>query len=312
MKEFLEKINAEYKIDISMNYLEKEIQYAVKSHRLYLQYYYKIFNRTLPKIVLVYPHYDEHMFSAVAAAKKLGIKTIEVQHGRINIHDAYWYKEKSEKGKILPDYFFVYGEWWVKYISMPKIVNICISGNTYLDYQMRKLPTVKKEKRIISVFSGLQTGVALSNFICRCVDMLDNKNIEIWYKLHPNEFKIWQEAYPVLAEQNKIKIFTNEKSIYEIINCSDFILGINSTVIFEAVAFKNKKIFVLDAEGVESVGPLLESGVVHKFKTINELKKLIDNEKIENGSDCLHLWKENAIQETQHLINTIIGEEYYE
>jgi hypothetical protein len=131
-------------------------------------------------------------------------------------------------------------------------------------------------------------------------------NIEIWYKLHPNEFKIWSTAYPELRNNKKIKVITNEMSTYKIINDSDFILGINSTVFFEALAFKNKKIFILEDGDTKSMDPLILNGYAYKFKTANELKNLIENEYVTINSNNFELWKDNAIIEVRRQINNVI------
>lgn len=303
---FVTQINEIYKMKFDLDSLEHVIQYCVASHIRYRDYYKKVLKKTRPKAIMVYPHYDEHMFSAIAAAKHMKIKVIEIQHGRINAHEAYWYEDQNTIGKLLPDYFFAYGEWWVEQTKMPVDVKLIVTGSTYLDAQMNQLSTQVYEKKILSIFSGIQTGLALTKFIVNNYEMLTNMNIEIWYKLHPNEFKIWSTAYPELRNNAKIKVITNEMSTYKIINDSDFILGINSTVFFEALAFKNKKIFILEDGDIKSMEPLILNGYAYKFKTANELKNLIENEYVTINSDKFEFWKDNAIMEVRRQINNVI------
>ncbi len=93
LQEFFEEINKIYDTTFTFEQLESDIQYAVATHKIYKKEYLKIFSQTKPKAIMVYPHYDEHMFAAVAVAKMQGISSIEMQHGRINSHEAYWYEE---------------------------------------------------------------------------------------------------------------------------------------------------------------------------------------------------------------------------
>ena len=49
----------------------------------------------------------------------MNIKSIEVQHGIAAGFVQYWYSDKTAKGKLIPDFFFSYGDWHNSQTSFP-------------------------------------------------------------------------------------------------------------------------------------------------------------------------------------------------
>ena len=307
LKKFLDDINRIYEVDFQIEKLEREIQYVVSCHIRYKECYLEIFNKVKPKIVMGYPHYDEHMFAANAAAKELGIITIEMQHGRINAHEAYWYEDDKKEGKLLPDYFFVYGEWWKEQIKLPKFSLPVVVGNPYLEKQLELYPKTDVGK-IIAVFSNSQTGKELSRLIYDMRDFFYKENISIIYKLHPNEKGIWKKEYSCLLEMEKLDIVDDDTSIYEIMSNVSAIIGINSTVFYEALAYKGIPIYIYMKGNYEAMKPLLDNGMVKGIKDKNELMYDLLNSTIKEEDNQIigALWKRNAVFNIQQKIRELL------
>ena len=123
LRNLLSEINERYPISIKIDELEKEIEYIILHFKTFVKAFKFLYKIVKPKAIMVYPHYDCNCFAAVYAAKQMNIKSIEVQHGRINNHEAYCYEDLSSSGKILPDYFFTYGQWWNDNIKLPLCCN---------------------------------------------------------------------------------------------------------------------------------------------------------------------------------------------
>lgn len=308
IKKFLFEINKIYGTKFNIEDLKSTIQYAVRCHLIYKKWFIKIFRQISPKILMEYPHYDEHMFAATAAARELGIKVIEFQHGRINAHEAYWYEDQENVGKILPDYFFTYGEWWNEQIHLPDFCKVVAVGNAYLEKQLELYPRKSGKRNTVAVFSNPQNGKVLSEFIYGLNDYFVKKNIRVLYKLHPNEREIWKKEYPLLSQLENTIVY-EVGSVYNILSDADFAIAINSTVLFEALAYNSLSLFVYTIGDYEGMKPLIENGMAIPVNSIEEMQCFMNKLRDEN---CLKdatgkkMWKENAITSTEYVISEIM------
>lgn len=309
LEKFLKKINDIYETRFEIDIIENDIQYIVASHRFYKEQYKKIFEETYPKVIMIYPHYDEHMFSAIAAAKEMGIKSIEIQHGRINAHEAYWYEDQREEGKILPDYFFAYGKWWIEQIKLPTFCKPVEVGNVYLESQMERHPSVDTDALMISVFSNPQNGKELSEFIGRLDDLTSIRGVQILYKLHPNERRSWREKYPCLVGLKNTKVIDDGTSVYDMISRSRVVLGINSTTFFEATAYKKVRIIIYLKGDYRPMEPLLDGGLAVGVSSVEEFIEILDNldeQPIKEDMDGFKLWEDNAKKNASDMVLKIL------
>ncbi len=295
LEEFLKRINNYYGTSFDAQSLNNIIQYEVNCHIQYKKYFLELFKTLNPKLVLEYPHYDDHMFAANAAAKELGIKTVEFQHGRINAHEAYWYEDQDEEGKLLPDFFFVYGKWWQDQIKLPPFCKVVVVGNPYLEKQIELFPKTTNNNRAISVFSNPQNGKALSEFIFGIQDYVIKNNIQILYKLHPNEKDVWKTEYPLLEKMQNVAII-DSGSVYEVLSQSDAAIGINSTVFFEALAYNGIDLYIYTIGDYEGMKPLLESGKARAVTNPEELIEFLEEHRneISNNAETNERWEYNA------------------
>ena len=125
----------------------------------------------------------------IAAAKSLGISSVELQHGspvrgKLN----YDYSSGIEKSSF-PDWFLSYGGFWQSTIRYPiknkKIINF---GNPYLFSKISSYSHVKKEERLV-IISQTNYSTELSKFAFQARNHI-SKNIIIEFKPHPYEYEI--------------------------------------------------------------------------------------------------------------------------
>lgn len=308
--DFVNQINNIYGTKFDIVALEKQIEYLVKCHIVYSDYYREIFSKTEPKIIMVYPHYDSHMFAAISVAKDMGIQVIEMQHGRINSHEAYWYEDHSAVGKLLPDYFFVYGKWWKDQINLPEFCNVKVVGNPYLEAQTNIYKKeCNKNNKTLAVFSNPQNGKDLSALIYSLNDYWKENNITILYKLHPNECKVWKTEYPVLVNVENAKIIDDGTSVYKILADSDVAIGVNSTVFYEALSYSGINLLIYTIGDFEAMKPLLDYGMAKAVKNEKEVKAAIqqlysDNSSNYNGNE---FWKNDAVNNIKNAVVDVIS-----
>ena len=275
IKIFLDEVNREYETDIQLEAVISQIIVECFQFKIYKEWYKKIFSKLTPNIILLSTHYNKRVFPAISLAKDLDIKTIEIQHGRINSHEAYYYIDQSNTGKYLPDFLFTYGEWWNHQIQMPECVKPIAVGNPFLEFKVN--PNHSNDGVILSVFSGPQTGIVLSKLIMECSGFFKDNNIQVIYKIHPCELLVWEREYPWLSQTSNIKIIDDPRtSVYDLLNKSSHVLAVNSTVLFEATVYDRIKILIYDKEDIDPMIPLIKmqyATIIHSADDlINVLK----------------------------------------
>jgi len=171
-----------------------------------------------------------------------GFTVIEPQHGYVgvNSHEYNYPREIldfSGAQKVFPDYFLTFGERWGRDISIPS--RIIPVGNKYLeDYVKTNQPKKDDGSNILVVSQGTVTErmVEIAKTVATA---FPEKNII--FKLHPGEIP-FKERYQELEGFTNIEIIGYE-NILPLIAKAKYIVGYNSTTLFEALAFSGKIIF---------------------------------------------------------------------
>jgi hypothetical protein len=196
----------------------------------------------------------------IEAAKELGIVSIELQHGVIShYHLGYSYPEGYEK-KSFPDYFFAFGKYWRETVCFPTDSNrIRCVGFPFLN-KYRREKTVRKDNSVVVISQGT-SGKELSDFVLRNITArwLSGRII---YKLHPGEFGSWRSRYGELSKAEQagtISVVEDEPGLYDLFACAQWVIGVNSTALYEALAF-GCRIIVVDLFGHEYMKPLVDQG----------------------------------------------------
>lgn len=310
LQQFLTRINEIYHTDFTCKEVVDTIQYVVNTFIQYQKFYRDIFKRCSPKVLFLDQHYGDKQFPAIAAAKELGIKVVEFEHGSINGHKAFWYEDHSEEGKILPDYFLVYGQWWKEQTNMPPFVKVLSLGSPYMEQQVQKYPENKQRKqKTITFFSNIISGLDILELIENNYDVLTRLNYRIIFKLHPQEVTNgWRNEYPYLVEHPEIEVVENE-SVYKLFAESDIVMGITSTVFFEALLYDHLKIALLTKEDCSEIRPLLDNGSAIGIAGSEDFVKLLeatdkDTKPAEVNKEIY--WSKNAHDNTVEFIMSLL------
>lgn len=302
---FLSRLTEIYGVPLSLDKLIRDIQYAVACHICYRSGFEKLFRKTTPKMILMYPHYDDQMYAAIAAAKRMGIYAVELQHGEVVGHGAFLYEDQNEAGKILPDYFLTYGQWWNDQIQLPNCMQAVAVGNPYLDYQVKKYPYKAGSKRI-TVFSNTISGHDMVELIASCYDEIVSLGYQVVFKLHPREVASWRTEYPFLLQHPDIEVVENG-SIYKLIADSSVVLGVRTTVFYEALVYENV-VIALDPRG--DMRYLLDNGLACPVKGREDLLNILKDEHSTDGrkkAASSYLWMPNGGANTTAFIRKLIG-----
>jgi len=171
-----------------------------------------------------------------------GFTIIEPQHGYIGPnHYAYNYPTEIFNlpgvQEVFPDYFLTFGEKWGQDISIPS--QIIPVGNKYLEGYVGTIQSEKEDKQTILVVSQGTVTERMVEIAKAIATAFPEK--KIIYKLHPGEIP-FKERYQELEAFTNIEII-GFKNILPLIAKAKYIVGYNSTTLFEALAFPGKVIF---------------------------------------------------------------------
>ncbi len=238
-------VEIEKKLDININYKFKTILFIAFYNKL-LKYFRK--NKKI-KAVFIECYMGLMHQSAIMAAKKCGIKTIEIQHGIISkAHTAYIVPQKISRDTF-PDYFFAFGKY-VKNILNDSFINnehIIPVGNYYLEYlrnnkELLKGPKIYCNKlrdsyeKIIAVTSQSPIENELIDFINKAADKLHSTAI-IFIP------RIYNKKYCDINFHKNIFIH-EEYGFYELVSFCDIHSTVYSTCALEAPFLGIPNIFI--------------------------------------------------------------------
>ncbi len=210
----------------------------------------------------------------VFAANSLGIKTIEVQHGVISpFHLGYNYRYQPPLD-YLPNQFLCWGSFWEQYLKLPH-TQIQISGNQLFRQTKHNFLKTNKNPRTILIISQPVISKKLLQII------LNNKNTlstyQLIYKLHPMEFNSSEieNELSSLSSWKNVSI-VREGDFYQLAAENEYVIGVFSTAIFEAIGF-GCRLILIELPGIEYMQDLIRLYNVPVCNENSNLAEAINN-----------------------------------
>ena len=317
-QEILKQINSileifanEFRIKWDSYEAEKLYDEKVINFLEYKILFEKLLHRIKPKIIFEIVHYNSLCIALNIVANKMKIPTIEIQHGTINkYHIGYNYSNLT-KGKsypYLPEYIFLFGEFWKNnYLPISQKKQI-VTGFPYLEYEKKRIGKVQKEHKQILFISQKLIGKNLSQIAYKLSQKIHH-DYRIIYKLHPAEYSDWEKKYPYLKNCKNLKVVdsNSNKSLYQLFAESHYQVGVFSTALFEGLAF-NLVTFILDFPGYEYMEQLITSNLVFLVHDsdgiLNQINLTQPTINIQNLNK--KIWQENAANNIKTAIESIL------
>lgn len=265
-----------------------------------------------PKLVIETVGYNPFVQTVVAEARKCHIPTIELQHARIgDTHLAYNY---IYKGKIdtFADYMFVYGNYDKEIPRYPiKADHVIAVGYPELEKKACYYAKIKKrdKRKVITFLSAPGPGEIVLKYAIELRKKEELKDYRMIYKLHPGEYRDWKVWYPQLENSGLEIISDNLHDIYYYLGHSDYVVGISSTVLFEAMEFVTQ-IFVIKDGDYRKAEYLYQNNyailVENPSQLISEMEKDSGKKQIKRENEY---FEKNSIQNIQYHIKNIMKKE---
>lgn len=256
---------------------EKTLKKILTNFESEYKYYTNFFKVKQPEKIYIICSYGKE--ALIAAAQNLNIEVIELQHGVMTKYH-FGYNFPNVKIPYFPDKLFLWGEYWKDNVNLPKNVKIELYGYPYLKRQYEKYKNIEKNLNQVIFISQGTIGKSLSEKAMEFAK--ENPQLKVVYRLHPGEFLRWKKEYKDLYENRNLKNLeisdNNEKNLYEYLFESEYLIGVNSTVIYEALNL-GLKVGAVNLFGAEYVEELIKEGYIKLFQKdqkidIEELKNL--------------------------------------
>ncbi len=307
---YLEKLHSDiekaFKVDIDIRkFINQIIERIIKVSRT-KKFIRRLLIKIKPKYIIEIVGYNMFSLALNEIAEEMNITTIEIQHGTIGkTHLGYNYKEVREYSWF-PDEMLMFGEYWKNNNKIPISKDkLHIVGYPYLEESVKKYIRAKPKNSKIKILfiSQPTTGVFVAESAKKLISKIDKSKFEIIYKLHPNEYDIWEERYSGLSTAGINVISSKNTHLYEIFAQSDFQVGVNSTAIFEGLYF-GLKTFILKTIRHEYMEGLYNNGYAKLVSNEDEIiEYLYQDDFITFDSD--YFWQKDSKNNIVTFINNL-------
>lgn len=215
--------------------------------------------------------------SLIALAKRRGVVVAEPQHGWIGAaHPAYNFGDimwDEDFAGLLPDVLLTFGEYWARDLRFPgEVIPI---GKPQLEDAAADVTPFAKRPLEILVASSVSHPAATERFVLRLSRLLPVGWL-VRFRPHPSERDLIAERYPGLAADSGVVIDT-EKDLYRSLRRARVVIGVDSTVLFEALKFDCMIMSRSSASNPYYVGGLFgvplsdETGPEEAVRRLNEI-----------------------------------------
>jgi len=130
----------------------------------------------------------------------------------------------------------------------------------------------------------------------------------IYYKLRSDEYQNWENHYPEKFKKRKniFVVDSNDLPLYEIFSRCGFQISVNSTAIYEGLAF-GLTTFIVKHGWYQEMMRLYEDKHVFLVTSSNEISEIIRNDqKPEKRLTLDEIFKQNSLLNVQHAIIEIM------
>jgi len=216
--------------------------------------YLRLFKKIKPQIVYSVASYS-YLGDMISAAKVLGIKTIELQHGVVSKYHMGYSFTKKQSLLYYSDVFYSWGDFWNKSVAnaFSEVQN---NGFQYFRDMSKIYRNAVKENKIL-IISQAALGGKIMNETLKLINKFSE--FQILYKLHPEEYDMYKKypSYSKLASYKNL-VFLEKCNLYEIMSKSKIQIGVFSTALYEGLELSCNT-FLYNLNGVEYMQDLIDS-----------------------------------------------------
>ena len=211
----------------------------------------------------------------VAGAKAAGVRVVEIQHGLISAYHSRlsWSDFKGDSaasGAYLAHEFWQWGDFWGFASDIPASVELHTIGAPEAITAAIARDTKKKQQLlVIGQPQVSQSLIEFARFIAA-----KYAKLPVVLKPHPQEnLEQIEAAIDALgARPANLTVSAVDANTIELIEESEYVIGVYSTAMFEAVAL-GCKVGVLKLAGYNHIEPLIHSGAIQEINRVADIEK---------------------------------------
>ncbi len=292
------KFNKFMGVEVSYLLIKNKIIHAVISEKIIESYYQNKFKKYRPAKVVLYPCYEIFNAAMVKACHSLNISVIELQHGYTNENDII-YSYKKEHLEYFPDKVLMFGDYWKNCVKYPNKERFVSCGNIMLEASLNQYKSNRKERLIVFISQGPYANIIYPTAVKLC-DILEKNKLsnpyKIIYKLHPNEVLSWDRIHSDYHD-SRISIVGNDLNIYELLSKATVQIGVDSTALFEGVAFNTKTVIIDCPQLGDDMRRFSKQYHTLLTNDVEEIYRyIVDMEDIPIKVNSEYIWKSNALK----------------
>ena len=306
VKKIIAIIKKEFNLCIDEKSLIHSILFTI-SYAKHMEYYLtKLIIATKPKAILETVYYDNLKLTINKTAAKLGVKTIEIQHGVISkYHIAYNFNKKNNFNWF-PDEIWCFGQYYKDIMRIPIEKNsIEVIGFDYLNRMHKKYTTEQiithDNKEIILFISQWAITDKILNLAINLNKVINKDKYKIVFKLHPREKSRFENH---TNDYDGIEIISDEEHLYQLFAKSSFLVGVFSTAVFEGLKF-GLKTFILKTTGYEYMEDMIKQEIVHLVENENQILDNLSKNEALDLKIIKYIWEEVNFNKINKLIDRI-------
>jgi len=271
LKEVLRRIRvANVLSKIEFRYVESAFYVFFKSFRRW----YEVLSIAKPKTLVGITHY--HNEGCLAAAKMLGIKTVELQHGLISRHDLYYVYPEMYRGALakgmFPNEIWLFGKFWKDVLQRgaeSEFMIPVVVGDFTTDSTVNPEKVNKENRVLLCAQKNLSAPYIQWIRFMRDHVLPNHPNWKLIVKLHPleSEEKKYMNEASDCVEVLPISASLNEELVRAKIQVS-----IYSTTFFDALGMNVKNYSLNEIEySSDYAAEMVELGVAESLKNLEDV-----------------------------------------
>lgn len=203
----------------------------------------RVLDRVSPEVVFLDGAAYGNMAGQIAMMKDRGIKVVEPQHGWIGLsHPAYNFGRAMTEPALkrtFPDVLLTFGDFWSSQIRFP--AEVIPVGKPHIEEMAKgSLPLAERPEEVL-VVSSVTDPDEMSDFTLALRDALP-PTWTVAFRPHPSERADARTRYSRLVGANRV-VFDHRSDVYESLREVRGVVGVASTVLYEALAFGCRTFF---------------------------------------------------------------------
>ena len=246
------------------------------------RWYERLLKHVQPKLLMIEGACYGRDASLVAAARKLGVVTVEYQHGAISAgHEAYNFaptvRDSEAYRQIIPEHFLTYGAWWGEQINAP--MEMTTIGNPHRDFKLtEKYDGNVSKDEILILSDGFEFDLYL-DLAKQILPAATKKDLRVAVRPHPFERSSILGKFG--GQEGGVRIDENA-DFYRSLRNAHVVVSDFSTGLFEAAGIANKPL-LWSTDKAKFTYPVHPFG---SFSSAAELEALLDDDNEGQLSSC--------------------------